>query len=95
MSEILLENALQLYKQTKTILGTPGYGILASDFNIDLLDFESAKAKYVTDIIEGFGMKQLVKQLSRITKNTATLIDYIVVSNEEIVSMLVPFMPLR
>nr|CAI5833463.1 unnamed protein product [Callosobruchus analis] len=43
-------------------------------------------AKYVTDIIEGFGMKQLVKQPTRITENSATLADYIVVSNEEIVS---------
>nr|CAI5844530.1 unnamed protein product [Callosobruchus analis] len=41
------------------------------DFNIDLLDFGSAKAKYVTDIIEDFGMKQLVKQPTRITENTA------------------------
>nr|CAI5837677.1 unnamed protein product [Callosobruchus analis] len=31
-------------------------------------------------------MKQLIKQLRRITKNTSTLIDYMVVSNEEIVS---------
>nr|CAI5866639.1 unnamed protein product [Callosobruchus analis] len=160
MSEILTENALQLYKQTKTILGAKNvwtwretwlddsisdddmhinnynfirlyrgsrgggvgfyirndlkYSVLQknekieliwvkvaigdtsfalsvsyrapSDFNIDLLDFESTKAKYVTDIIEGFGMKQLVKQPTRITENSATLIDYIVVSNEEIVS---------
>nr|CAI5821677.1 unnamed protein product [Callosobruchus analis] len=59
---------------------------ITSDFNIDLLDFESTKAKYVTDLIEGFGMKQLVKQPTRITENSATLIDYIVFSNEEIVS---------
>nr|CAI5845225.1 unnamed protein product [Callosobruchus analis] len=165
MSKILTENALQLYKQTKTILGAKNvwtgrdrssrgggvgfyirndlkYSVLQKnekieliwvkvaigdtsfalsvsyrapsndfkqffnefetslsyvfpvtdsvfclgDFNIDLLDFESTKAKYVTDIIEGFGMKQLVKQPTRITENSATLIDYIVVSNEEIVS---------
>nr|CAI5860790.1 unnamed protein product [Callosobruchus analis] len=86
MSEILTENALQLYKQTKTILGAKIVWTWRGDFNIDLLDFESAKARYVTDIIEGFGMKQLVKQPTRITENTATLIDYIVVTNEEIVS---------
>nr|CAI5861893.1 unnamed protein product [Callosobruchus analis] len=86
MSEMLTENALQLYKQTKTILGAKNVWTWRGDFNIDLLDFESAEANYVTDIIEGFGKKQLVKQPTRITENTATLIDYMVVSNEEIVS---------
>ncbi|VEN56570.1 unnamed protein product, partial [Callosobruchus maculatus] len=85
LSEILTENALQLYKQTKTILGAKNVWTWRGDFNTDLLDFESAKAKYVSDIIESFGMKQLIKQPTRITANTATLIDYIIVSNEEIV----------
>nr|CAI5835546.1 unnamed protein product [Callosobruchus analis] len=57
-----------------------------SDFNTDLLNFASSDAKNVIDIFESFGMKQLIKHPTRITANTATLIDYIVSSNEDIVS---------
>nr|CAI5817747.1 unnamed protein product [Callosobruchus analis] len=56
------------------------------DFNTDLLNFAWSDAKYLIDTFESFGMKQLIKQPTRITANTATLIDYILTSNEGIVS---------
>nr|CAI5855439.1 unnamed protein product [Callosobruchus analis] len=56
------------------------------DFNTDLLNFASLDAKYVIDIFESFGMKQLIKQPTRIAANAATPIDYILTSNEDIVS---------
>nr|CAI5844887.1 unnamed protein product [Callosobruchus analis] len=83
-------NFKQLFKEFETSLSSM-YPVADSicclgDFNTDLLNFASSDAKYVIDIFESFVMKQLIKEPTRITANTATLIDYILTSNEDIVS---------
>nr|CAI5829044.1 unnamed protein product [Callosobruchus analis] len=77
---------VKLIIEDKSIAISVSYRAPNSDFNTDLLNFASSDAKYVIDIFESFGMKQLNKHPTRITANTATLIDYIVSSNEDIVS---------
>ncbi|VEN54497.1 unnamed protein product [Callosobruchus maculatus] len=86
LCELLSDSVLQLYKQAKLILGAKNVWTRRGDFNTDLLNFASSNSKYIIDIFESFGMKQLIKQPTRITANTATLIDYILTSNEDIVS---------
>nr|CAI5832323.1 unnamed protein product [Callosobruchus analis] len=86
LCELLSNSVLELYKQAKLVLGAKNVWTWRGDFNTDLLNFASSDAKYVIDIFESFGMKQLIKHPTRITANTATLIDYIVSSNEDIVS---------
>ena len=54
--------------------------IIAGDFNIDWQsDFYKSKLE---SILNDNGQKQIMKEFPRITKNSKTLIDYIVTNNE-------------
>lgn len=55
------------------------------DFNVDLLDVESAATAYVMESLDAFGLSQIINEPTRVTANSATLIDYIVTSNTSIV----------
>lgn len=68
------------------LLPTADYVFCLGDFNINLLNYESTDAKYVVQILEGMGMKQLLNQPTRITPTTATLIDYVLSSDEDIIT---------
>lgn len=55
------------------------------DFNVDLLDATTAAAACVLECFESLGLTQLINEPTRITPESATLLDYIVTSNTDIV----------
>ena len=58
--------------------------ILTGDFNVNVLNQDSLDTKALNNfIIEPFDLKQLITTPTRITKNTSTLIDLILVGRQE------------
>lgn len=57
--------------------------ICVGDFNIDLLQVNSLKSNNFFEFIDVFGFKQIINSPTRITSTTQTLIDVIIVSNEQ------------
>lgn len=62
--------------------------ICTGDFNIDLLDYNSKFTELMHNTFEGLGLTQIVNQPTRITETSATLLDYVLSSKEELVSVL-------
>lgn len=60
--------------------------ICTGDFNIDLLKINSSKSIHFLNMINTFGLYQLINSPTRITKNSSTLLDVIIVSNKKVVS---------
>lgn len=56
------------------------------DFNVDLLDVESAATAFVLESFDAFDLTQIINEPTRVTANSATLLDYIVTSNTNVVS---------
>ena len=59
--------------------------LIIGDFNIDLSRNSAASTEY-HDIMSSFLLKQLIDQPTRVTETSATLIDHIWTSNEELVN---------
>ena len=58
--------------------------IIAGDFNIDWqTDFYKSKLE---SILNDNGLKQIMREFTRITKNSKTLIDYIITNNEMVLA---------
>ena len=58
--------------------------MLLGDFNVNMLKPDSPEVRALNNfIIEPFDLKQLIKNPTRITKNSSTLIDLILVAHEE------------
>lgn len=55
------------------------------DFNVDFLDVGNRVSREVLHFLEGLGLKQVVKKPTRVTADTAKLLDYIMVSSEDAV----------
>lgn len=55
--------------------------VVCGDFNIDLLLQSDFYAKKMKQVIANTGMKQLIKDPTRITKASRTLIDYVLTNN--------------
>lgn len=53
------------------------------DFNINLLNFDSVEARYISEVFESVGLKQIIQEPTRITSSSATLIDYILTMEQE------------
>lgn len=56
------------------------------DFNIDLLKPDTIEARRVTAALDGLGLHQVVNHATRITEDTATMIDYILTTDPRRVS---------
>lgn len=54
--------------------------IICGDFNINLM-VNDVDSKKMTSIINNTGMKQLVRNATRITKNSKSLVDYVISDN--------------
>lgn len=59
------------------------------DFNIDLLDYNHKATETIYDLLDGLGLKQVVNQPTRITDKSASLIDYVLSSKEDLISEVV------
>lgn len=57
--------------------------ICVGDFNIDLMRPEAPNSRYAYKIFEGLGLKQLINEPTRLTDNSATMID-LILSNDHI-----------
>lgn len=55
--------------------------ICLGDFNINMLNIDNQSTLKMTDTFEVLGLKQIIDKPTRIRKNSSTLIDYIVVSD--------------
>lgn len=53
--------------------------ICFGDFNIDLLNFNSVISNKFNTILESTGLKQIIETATRVTSNSATLLDYIII----------------
>ena len=56
------------------------------DFNIDLLDYNNKRAGAVYNMLDGLCLKQIVSLPTRLTDKSATLIDYILFSKEDLIT---------
>nr|CAI5842322.1 unnamed protein product [Callosobruchus analis] len=84
---VILNNSFKEFETSLSFMYPVADSIFClGDFNTDSSTLPGLMPKYLIDTFESFGMKQLIKQPTRITANTATLIDYILTSNEGIVS---------
>lgn len=57
--------------------------IIVGDFNIDLKTV-STYSKKIIDLFEFFGLNQLITEYTRVTQYSATLIDYLVTNDENV-----------
>ena len=58
------------------------YAILMGDFNIDMLSTENNRRN---NLFDSYGFTQLIKEPTRVTDKTATLLDHILVSHTDFV----------
>ena len=56
--------------------------ICLGDFNIDLINVNSLATKNFMNLLESLGLKQIVNNPTRVTLNTTSLLDYIILSEE-------------
>lgn len=56
------------------------YVICLGDFNTDLLAGDSPASRYLSDTVESLGMIQLINEPTRIARDSATLLDLIIVT---------------
>lgn len=59
--------------------------ICCGDFNIDLLKLEDSPTLFFNDFIDSLNVYQLVDEPTRLTEQTATLIDLMLTSNRDII----------
>lgn len=57
--------------------------ILLGDLNINLLDQKRADVKYFEKILQSIGLAQIIKEPTRITESTSSLIDVIIVDKTQ------------
>ena len=75
---------VNLYECLIQIYAKYDHTVLLGDFNINMLDLNSNNSKVLLDsIIEPFSLTQLIDKPTRITENSKTLIDLIVVNKPE------------
>lgn len=60
--------------------------ICMGDFNIDLLSPEKNITKHFTDFLESVGLHQIIDQPTRVTVNSSSLLDLILVLHKDIIS---------
>ena len=73
-----------LYNPLMTIYTKYDHTILVGDFNANMLKPDAYETKMLLDsFIEPFSLKQLIKEPTRITKSSCTLIDLILVTKPE------------
>ena len=60
------------------------YAILICDINIDMLSTENNRRK---NLFDSYGFTQLIKEPTRVTDKTATLLDHILVSHTDFVQL--------
>ena len=58
---------------------------LTGDINIDILCPSNSNCKKYMNVLNQFDLKQIVNKPTRVTKDTASLIDHIIVSHPELV----------
>lgn len=56
------------------------------DFNIDLFKFDATETVQYVSMLDAFGLTQLIKDPTRITSTSATLIDHILTTNLDIIA---------
>lgn len=56
--------------------------ICMGDFNINMLNQSDAGVRYILNIMSFFSLKQLIMSPTRITRDTASLLDLILVSSD-------------
>jgi len=62
------------------------YVFSVGDFNVNLLNNDTIEARSVIDFLESVGLTQIINEPTRTTMLTATLIDYILTSDLNIIS---------
>jgi hypothetical protein len=80
-----LHEFLQYFEDILTDFYTTYDTILCfGDFNINLFNFNSPSTENLNSIMEIFNLKQLINEPTRVTDNTASLIDLIFYNGENI-----------
>ncbi|XP_045474989.1 uncharacterized protein LOC123680911 [Harmonia axyridis] len=67
------------------IIPTVEYVFCVGDFNMNYLNKSTTEMKLFLEILESFGLKQIVNEPTRTTPNTSTLIDYILTNNTDLI----------
>ena len=58
--------------------------LVLGDINIDVMKVRSMNARSYLNTIQNLGLQKLINKPTRVTLNTTTLIDHVLVSNEEL-----------
>ena len=58
---------------------------VSGDMNINLMSFEDTKCRKYLNMIDQFNLTQMVKTPTRITQNTSSLIDHILISHPSLI----------
>ena len=59
--------------------------LITGDLNINLIDHLHTDVQKYTNILSQFNLDQVVTKPTRVTKNSSTLIDHIIISNKELI----------
>ncbi len=60
--------------------------IITGDYNIDYLDTSKIQRRFIHNLITSYNFEQIITEPTRITNNSATLLDYLIISNKGLVS---------
>lgn len=78
---------LDSFENTVTeIIPNVDYIFSVGDFNVNLLNNDNSEAQLVTTFFEGLGLKQIINEPTRTTMLSATLLDYILTSNSDLIN---------
>lgn len=76
-----LLNSLEVFEEAiSAVLPVTNYIICLGDSNVDLLKVNNATIKF-TDMLNVYGLQQLINEPTRLTRTTSTLIDHIITSD--------------
>ena len=81
-----MENKLFLdqFEGTLSLLFTKYDEVMCTgDFNINILDIENVHVNNLLSVLEQFNLRQIIEEPTRITESKSTLIDLVIVTNEE------------
>lgn len=77
-----IQNFFDIFEETIASMYTQCDNVICmGDFNINLLDLMCSNAKQFQTLIDGIGLKQIIMEPTRITRNTQSLIDYIILDS--------------
>ena len=80
---LTLNNWLEKFEETIAYVKSTWDGpvLIAGDMNINFMSYEGTKCRKYLNMIDQFNLGQIVKTPTRITQNTSSLIDHILISH--------------